>query len=152
MRLHHHTVLTNDLQSTTDFYVRELGLKVIPKSGLDYPGAFLRLNDHQELHIAELPDVPASFRGHCCLRVRNFNALYHRFAELGIIDVEAWGKLRELPGGVIQMYVRDPAGNLVEICSEPEDRAGIDPAILTGPYWGGTPFRSGLDDGRIYRP
>lgn len=61
--------------------------------------------------------------------------------DLGILDVRPWGRVRELPDGSMQLYLRDPAGNLVEITSEPEDRAGIDPAILEDELYGGGPYR-----------
>jgi hypothetical protein len=36
--------------------------------------------------------------------------------ERGILDAETFGgAVRELPDGAVQMYLRDPAGNLVEV-------------------------------------
>jgi catechol 2,3-dioxygenase-like lactoylglutathione lyase family enzyme len=150
MLLHHVTLIVNDLQAAATFYHRELGLEIIDVPGLDYPAAFFRINELQELHLAEFPDVPASYRGHFCLRIDDFNAAFHRFRELGILDVGPWGKLRELPNGSLQLYVRDPAGNLVELTSRPEDRATIDPAIFAAEEWGGMPYQSGRADGRRY--
>lgn len=141
MLLHHITLIVTNLAEAEAFYAEHFKLKRITVSGLDYPGAFFRLNDHQELHLAELPDKAPSFRGHFCLRVRNFNELFHRFRGLRILDTGPWGKLRELPNGSIQMYVRDPSGNLVEITSGAEDRSGIDPAVFEAQEWGGQPYR-----------
>ena len=140
-RIHHVTLMVNDLAAARAFYVREFGFTERKVEGLDYPGAFLIINDGQELHLAELPDGEPSFRGHFCLRVADFSAVFHRMKQLGIIDVQAWGRIRELPGGSLQLYLRDPAGNLVEITSEPEDRAGIDPAIFADELYGGGPYR-----------
>lgn len=140
MRIQHVTLMVDDIHAAEDFYVGELGLEIIPKEGLDYPGLFLRMNDSQELHLAEMADV-RSFRGHFCLRVRNFNTVFYRMRELAALDLRPWGKVRELDGGVMQFYVRDPAGNLVEICSEPEDRGEIDAGIMELPEWGGVPYR-----------
>ena len=151
-RLHHVTLLCDDLQTCAAFYHREFGLEYVPKPGLDYPAAFFRINEIQELHLAEMPDEAPSFRGHFCLRVPDFNAIFWRMDALGILTTRPWGKVRELPGGVIQCYVRDPAGNLVEITSNPEERGAIDPAILEHPAWGGEPYCSGLNDGRTYQP
>ena len=88
------------------------------------------MNERQELHLAKLPDIPPSYRGHFCLRVADWSATYYRMKALGVLDTGPWGKLRELPDGSLQLYVRDPSGNLVEVCSEPKDRAGIDPSIF----------------------
>ena len=48
---------------------------------------------------------------------------------LGILDTGPWGKTRMLPDGSMQMFVRDPAGNLIEISC----KAGtpVDPSIFT---------------------
>jgi len=151
-RLHHVTLMCDDLQSTAAFYHRELGLQPLDKGMLDYPGCFLRINADQELHLAEMEDGSPSFRGHFCLQVKNFNRIFWRMHALDILETSAWGKIRELPNGVIQFYVRDPAQNLVELTSFPEDREAIDPSIFAHPFWGGTPYQSGLGDGRKYVP
>ena len=143
MRIHHVTLIVSDLPPAAAFYRDELGFEPIEKEGLDYPGAFFRVNAEQQLHLAELPDVPPSFRGHFCLRTRNFNALLRRFRQLGILDTAPWDGIRRLGNGSYQFYVRDPAGNLVEITSEPADEAEIDPAVRRVPEWDGTPFRLG---------
>ena len=142
-RIHHVTLMVDDLTAARYFYLREFGFTERRVEGLDYPGAFLRINDAQELHLAQIPDREPSFRGHFCLRVPDFSAVFHRMKALGTLATEPWGKIRELPGGSLQLYVRDPAGNLVEITSEPADRAAIDPVIFEDEYWGGTPFRLG---------
>ncbi len=141
MLLHHITLIVTNLTEAEDFYTTHFKLERINVSGLDYPGAFFRLNDQQELHLAELPDKAPSFRGHFCLRVKNFSELFLRFQELGILHPGPWGKLRELPNDSIQMYVRDPAGNLIEITSEPEDRSEIDPVVFEAQEWGGQAYR-----------
>ncbi|CAH0999699.1 hypothetical protein LEM8419_00999 [Neolewinella maritima] len=141
IRIQHVTLIVRELAPARDFYVQEFGLRERRVPGLDYPGAFLIVNAQQELHLAELPDTAPSFRGHVCLRVPDFSAVFHRMKALGRLDTSPWGKLRELPDGSLQLYVRDPSGNLVEVCSEPEDRAGIDPQIFADPLYGGQPFR-----------
>ena len=56
-----------------------------------------------------------SFRGHLCLQVDDFDSIFFRMRELGAIDTSPWGKVRRLPDGAMQMFIRDPAGNLIEI-------------------------------------
>ncbi len=42
--------------------------------------------------------------------------VYRRLKALGVLDHETFEQpIRELPNGGIQMYVRDPAGNIVEL-------------------------------------
>ncbi|NJC24978.1 VOC family protein [Neolewinella antarctica] len=139
-RLQHVTLIVDDIDVATDFYVRHFDFEVIEVKGLDYPGAFLRINDFDQLHLAVMPDGPTTFRGHFCLRIDNFSEQFFKFQRLELLDLKPWGKMRELPNGSVQMYVRDPAGNLVELTSHPEDRADIDPTIFNQPEWGGAPY------------
>ena len=143
MRLHHVTLLVPDLAAATAFYEREFGFERIPKEGLDYPGAFYHLNDHQQFHLAELPEGMPAFRGHFCLKVKDWSKVFWRMKELGRLELSPWGKVRELPDGSMQLYFRGPGGNLVEVCSEAEDRAGIDPIIFGEPEYGGEAYRYG---------
>jgi YD repeat-containing protein len=44
------------------------------------------------------------------------SSAYTRATQLGILDGDAWfSDVYELPDGSVQLYVRDPAGNLIEI-------------------------------------
>lgn len=138
--IHHVTLLVDDIEASTNFYLKYFGFERIKVEGLDYPGSFLRINETQELHLAELPDQPPSFRGHFCLRIDDFMERFYQFQGLGLLDTKPWGKLRELPNGSIQMYIRDPAGNLIELTSHPEDLAAIDEQLYKQPEWGGTPY------------
>ena len=46
----------------------------------------------------------------------DFEGVYRRVKQLGLLDSDTHGAaLREHPTGWVQMYIRDPAGNLVEI-------------------------------------
>ncbi len=140
-RIHHITLMVTDLAAAREFYVGELGLTERRVEGLDYPGAFLVVNEAQELHLAQLPDEAPSFRGHFCLRVPDFSVVFHRMKELGVLDTTPWGRIRELPDRSLQLYVRDPSGNLVELTSEPEHRQAIDPSIFADALYGGEPYR-----------
>jgi len=48
--------------------------------------------------------------------------------EAAAIDLAPWGKVRALPNGKMQMFVRDPSGNLVEVANAPVEV--IDPALF----------------------
>jgi YD repeat-containing protein len=48
--------------------------------------------------------------------VDDFGAAYRKAAELGVGEGSGYfSKVYQLPDGAVQLYVRDPAGNLVEI-------------------------------------
>jgi lactoylglutathione lyase len=125
--LNHATLVVTNLEQARTFYEQELGLEPLPTFNLDFPAQFYRINDTQQLHVTEWPDQ-ASFRGHVCFQVDDFNSLFYRMRELGVIDIAPWGKVRRLPDGAMQMFVRDPSGNLLEISCHPS--SVIDEAIF----------------------
>ena len=147
-QINHVTLIVDQLEQAAEFYEHEMGLEVIPAFVFDYPTAFFRINDDQQLHLTEWDDK-VSFRGHICVQVDDFNTLFRRVKELGIIDTSPWGKVRRLPDGAMQMFIRDPSGNLVEISSDPE--AEIDPAIFEDELYQDGLYVSGRNDFRGYK-
>lgn len=127
LQIHHVTLVVDDLERARGFYENELGLEPLPVFNLDFPAQFYRVNETQQVHVTEWEDV-MSFRGHVCLQVDDFNAVFYRMKELGAIDARPWGRVRRLPDGAMQMFIRDPAGNLIEISCAPG--APIDDAIF----------------------
>ena len=113
-RINHVSVNADDLRTSVDFYVRLLGAVPIDTLDFGFPVQWLALGDTQ-LHLFERPMRPTSHH-HFAVAVDDVAPVYRRAAELGAFDDEAFGhRLFELPGDVAQLYVRDPAGNLVEV-------------------------------------
>jgi catechol 2,3-dioxygenase-like lactoylglutathione lyase family enzyme len=146
--INHVTLIVDDLEEAAVFYEKELGLEVIPAFVFDYPTAFFKITETQQLHLTEWEDN-TSFRGHICVRVDDFSAIFHRMKDLGVIDIEPWGKVRQLPDGAMQMFIRDPSGNLVEISSHPGDT--IDPSIFEDELYKEGLYVSGRNDFRGYK-
>lgn len=91
------------------------------------PVAWLRLGD-QQLHLFQREGAPQFH--HFGLNVDDFEAAYMKVRELEIRDDQTFmGGIFELPGGEVQMYLRDPAGNLVEI--DWPDRSTLDQGVVT---------------------
>jgi lactoylglutathione lyase len=112
--LNHVSVVAHDLPVSVSFYVDELGLEPVPTPDFGYPVAWLRAGTCQ-LHLFERPGEPPS-HAHFGLEVADFMSVYRRLKALGVLDHDTFGNMMyELPDGGIQMYARDPAGNLVEI-------------------------------------
>ncbi len=126
-RIHHVNIMVDDLAAADEFYSDVLGLERNPTPDLGFPAQFFAINAEQEIHVNELADVRPE-RAHFCVRVADFNETFRRALELGIIETDTWGRVRRLPGGAMQLFVRDPAGNLIEISCE-EDQE-VDPAIF----------------------
>ena len=112
--INHVTLIVDNLEAARDFYTNVLNLEELPALNFDYPVMFYKINDRQQLHLSEWEDTP-SFRGHLAVQVEDFTACWRKFKQLGIIDVSPWGKARQLKDGTMQMFVRDPSGNLIEI-------------------------------------
>ena len=80
------------------------------------------------------------------MQVDNINALFFRIKSLGVIDFQPWGKVRRLPDGAIQIFIRDPSGNLVKLSSDPKD--AIDPKIFEDELYQESIYVSGRNDFR----
>ena len=126
-RIQHVNLMVDDLARAVEFYGTALGLTAVPTPEMDFPAQFFRINDLQEIHLNQLQDVRPE-RAHFCLRVDDFTGQFLRMKALGVIEISTWGKIRRLPSGVMQMFVRDPAGNLIELSSEADEH--VDPSIF----------------------
>ncbi|MEL6593936.1 MAG: VOC family protein [Bacteroidota bacterium] len=145
--INHVTLIVDDLEKNASFYENELGLEPIPAFVFDYPTAFFRINATQQLHLSEWEDK-MSFRGHVCFKVDNFSELFWRFKEQGIIDIKPWGHVRQLTDGAMQMFIRDPAGNLVELSSLGDP---VDEKIFQDELYKEGLYVSGRNDFRGYK-
>jgi catechol 2,3-dioxygenase-like lactoylglutathione lyase family enzyme len=111
--LNHVSVVARDLEESLDFYVDVLGLERLPTPDFGFPVQWLRAGDLQ-VHVFERPDEPPT-HAHFALEVDDVVAVYERARDLGILDRTFGYAIAELPGGEAQLYVRDPAGNLLEL-------------------------------------
>jgi len=112
--LNHVSVIARNLAASTRFYVDELGLVPLPTPNFGFPVIWLRAGSCQ-LHLFERPGEPPP-QAHFALEIADFMRVYRRMKELGALDHTTFGNaMYELPGGGIQMYVRDPARNIVEL-------------------------------------
>jgi len=112
--LNHVSVHAIDLEASTRFYVDVLGMTPIPTYTFAFPVQYLRLGDLQ-LHLFQRDTAAPAFH-HIGIDVDDFEAAYLRARELGILERDSFFEdLYELPDGSVQMYLRDPAGNLVEL-------------------------------------
>ncbi len=148
--INHVTLIVDQLETAAKFYEEEVGLEAVPAFVFDYPTAFFKFPNGQQLHLSEWEDEQ-SFRGHLCITVDNFNEVFYRMKELGIIDIKPWGKVRQLQKGVMQLFVRDPSGNLIEFVSRPEDADSIDSAIFEDELYQEGLYVSGRNDFRGYK-
>jgi lactoylglutathione lyase len=107
-----------DVDRSVAFYRDVLQLQPIPRPAFSFPGAWFRLGTHQELHlIGERQQAVVSHnRGnHYALLVDDLDAWEQHLAACGAQFLPR--KLR--PDGAEQVFVVDPDGHYVELCTPP---------------------------------
>ena len=126
-RINHVSIPAADLEESARFYEQLFGVERLPTPNFGYPVLWLRLGD-QQLHLfVQREEVPRM--QHLAFDVDDFEAVYLRAKELGALTDELGSAIREHPAGWVQMYLRDPSGNLVEI--DWPDVATLDRSVLT---------------------
>jgi len=124
----HVSIHAYDLEESLRFYVEVLGMRRVPSPDFAQPVEWLELGG-QQLHLF-LSDGPAPQAHHIGLDVDDFEAAYRIASERGLFDGEVFGaEVRELNDGAVQMYLRDPAGNLVEL--NWPDAGTLDRSVVT---------------------
>ena len=121
--------VVTDLGRARRFYEELLGMERLPTA--NFPGGrvlWLRLGDVQ-LHLFESDGDAPTERHHFGMDVDDFDAVYAKAKAMGILDTKAFGTpLRTHPAGWAQLYLRDPAGNLIEV--DWPDSASLAPETL----------------------
>jgi catechol 2,3-dioxygenase-like lactoylglutathione lyase family enzyme len=112
--VNHVSVVARALEESLRFYQEVFAVERIATPNFGFPVQWLRVGAMQ-LHLFERPD-PAPTYHHFALTVDDFESTYLRAEERGAFDMVAFGHhLYELPGDCVQLYLRDPARNLVEV-------------------------------------
>ena len=111
--LNHVSISAVDLAESTRFYVDVLGLEEIATPTFARPVQWLRIGSLQLHLFVDEHDAEAPPRHHLGLTVDDFDEAYGMVKQY--VDDE-WGwRLVELPSRQVQLYFRDPAGNLIEL-------------------------------------
>jgi YD repeat-containing protein len=114
-RINHVSIVADDLDESARFYEELFGMTRLPTPKFTQPVQWLRLGE-QQLHLFESDEDAPTPRQHVSFDVVDFDAVYAKAKEMGILDTRAFGSpLRTHPAGWVQLYLRDPAGNLLEV-------------------------------------
>ncbi len=113
IRFNHVSIHAVDMEESLRFYVELFGMEHLPSPDFEHRVEWLGLGD-QQLHLF-LRETPAPQYHHLGLDVDDFEAVYVIARQRGLLDDATFAPVRELNDGSVQMYLRDPAGNLVEI-------------------------------------
>ena len=150
-RINHVSINALDLQESVEFYVELLGAEPIATPNFGIPVQWMALGRTQ-LHLFEAELTPTSHH-HLGITVEDLELPYRAAGRRDAFDFEAFGNnLVELPGDVIQLYVRDPAGNLVEIDMAGKDRLPADMRAQLKGLWDFNPQSEAQMQGRLFVP
>jgi catechol 2,3-dioxygenase-like lactoylglutathione lyase family enzyme len=119
-RINHVSIGARDLEVSVRFYADLFGAEKIETPNFGYPVQWLRLGDLQ-IHLFQRGAAAPTYH-HFAVEVDDFETAFRQTRARGMHDRDTMGgHLNELPSGQVQLYIRDPGGNLVEInCADAE--------------------------------
>lgn len=124
LAIDHITIACVDMARTRGFYVDVLGMKPVARPDFGFPGYWFQAGGTQ-IHLIEAgerggrPGVPytgsmtPSQGFHFAFRVADVQEAAARLVEYGLEVIDG---PRARPDGVMQAYVWDPDGYLIEVC------------------------------------
>ena len=126
--LDHVTVVVKDLEASRRFYVDVLGMREVQRPAFSFAGLWFQAGTTQIHLILEfagsgpagnlLPEDRRSSRTHhFAFEVDDAHAAYAWLKQAG---VKILGEPKPRPDGYIQVFVTDPDGHVVELCSPPK--------------------------------
>lgn len=108
--VHHVSLNVDDNDKAARFYTDVLGLELLPRPDFGFKGTWLRAGN-QEIHLIEVKDHRVPGGEHFAFQVDDIDATC---AELAAHGVKV-SKPMDIPGAGRQAFLRDPAGNLLEL-------------------------------------
>ncbi|MGH7775600.1 MAG: VOC family protein [Candidatus Dormibacterales bacterium] len=127
-RLNHVSVVARRLEESVAFYEKLFGAEALPTPNFGFPVQWMRLGGGLQLHLFERGEKAPSHH-HFAIAVEDITPVYRAAREAGSLDSVTFGHhLYELPSGQLQLYMRDPAGNLVEVNADDASRLGAEAA------------------------
>lgn len=115
-KLHHASLIVQDLRVALDFYATVLGLSVDKeRPDLGYPGAWLELPGQQQIHLMQLPNPDLNSNRpdhggrdrHLAFTVVSLDTIAESLEAMGL----TYSKSKS---GRKAMFTRDPDGNAIE--------------------------------------
>lgn len=126
--INHTSIVAHDLEESVAFYRELFDMEPLPTPNFEVPVQWMGCGD-QQLHLFER-DVAGPEYHHLGLTVDDFEAVYDTATERDLFagwDDSSEGSLYLLPDDAVQMYLNDPAGNLIEV--DHPDVATLDPSV-----------------------
>ena len=128
LRVNHVSIHAEDMEESARFYEELFGMRRLPTPKFQQPVLWLALGD-QQLHLFQRDDVEAPGRTTSPSTSMTSTPSTGRRRSAGCSIADTWDRsARYHPAGWVQMYIRDPSGNLVEI--DWPDVSTLDPEIV----------------------
>jgi catechol 2,3-dioxygenase-like lactoylglutathione lyase family enzyme/uncharacterized protein YunC (DUF1805 family) len=121
----HVTLVVKDLESSRRFYVDVLGMREVPRPAFTFAGSWFQAGKTQIHLILEYAGsgpagnwLPQAQRGprtqHLAFEVADALAVHEQLKQLGVAILSP---PKPRPDGWMQVFVTDPDGHVVELCS-----------------------------------
>jgi catechol 2,3-dioxygenase-like lactoylglutathione lyase family enzyme len=123
----HITIVVKDLEASSRFYTRVLGMREVERPDFGFPGRWFQAGSTQ-IHM----NVEGDEAGRAGLPSMGNKKVTRAFHYAFLVDdghaVAEWLKAADIPiaagpqhrpDGAIQVYIRDPDGHLIELVSPP---------------------------------
>jgi len=117
-QLNHVALHVADVDASCHFYGDVLGFERLPRPDFDFPGAWFRLGEDQELHLigGRQNEVRGGSRGnHYALMVDDIQQWEDHLRQQGV----AHKPRHTRPDGAYQIFFADPDGHVIEFCTPP---------------------------------
>ena len=124
----HVTLVVDDLQRSREFYVDTLGMEEVPRPDFSFQGSWFQLGGVQ-IHLIlkhdqsgpagiNVPEHLTSTRTHhFAFEIDDAAAAEPQLRERGVKIVSP---AKHRPDGAVQVFVEDPDGHVVELCTPPK--------------------------------
>jgi catechol 2,3-dioxygenase-like lactoylglutathione lyase family enzyme len=119
--LDHVAIHVADVETSCAWYEKALRLEPMQRPAFNFPGAWYRLGENQSLHLIgerdpEAEPVFGHNRGnHYALMTDDMDEAESYLQSVGI----EYAPRRTRPDGAYQIYLTDPDGHVIEVCTEP---------------------------------
>lgn len=114
-QLDHVALHVADVEVSSKFYGEVLQLPAMQRPDFDFPGAWFRFGETQELHLIgdRTAEVQSHNRGtHFALKVDDMDAWEEQLKSQGV----EYFPRKFRPDGAQQIFFKDPDGHFVELC------------------------------------
>lgn len=120
--MNHFNILTDDVPATVAFYRDLLGFAEGTRPDLDFPGAWLYVDDKPILHVSggtTRADLRSGVIDHMAFSATDLKATLTRLEAAGCHPVCR----KQVTSGIWQVFVNDPNGARVELDFDPSEPA-----------------------------